>query len=192
MLLVMTRWHPDDLAGELLDSEPDLWRHTNIPAVAEAGVPDALGREPGVAMTSALGFTADHFAAARRTSGERAWYALYAGVPAAPEGGLIKREWLDGWRLPAAPLGPSRSSSGVDPADSGAGDSVASSPPAMTADGVVARHRRRVRSHDQRPVGRPAVELALDVGASEIASRRSRPGRPIPGWSPRSWRRVPS
>jgi hypothetical protein len=75
VLLVMTRWHPADLAGELLDSEPDLWRHTNIPAVAEAGVPDALGREPGVAMTSALGFTAEHFAAARRTSGERAWYA---------------------------------------------------------------------------------------------------------------------
>lgn len=31
VLLVMTRWHPADLAGELLDSEPDLWRHTNIP-----------------------------------------------------------------------------------------------------------------------------------------------------------------
>lgn len=33
VLLVMTRWHPNDLAGELLDNEPDLWTHTNIPAV---------------------------------------------------------------------------------------------------------------------------------------------------------------
>ena len=59
----------------------------NIPAVAEAGIPDALNRSPGTAMVSALGYTADYYAAARRTSGERAWYALYAGVPAAPEGG---------------------------------------------------------------------------------------------------------
>ena len=116
VLLVMTRWHPGDLAGELLDSERDLWRHINIPAVAEAGVPDALGREPGVAMTSALGFTADHFAAARRTSGERAWYALYAGVPAARRvawssgngstaGGYPLRRWArsrpsSAWTLP--------------------------------------------------------------------------------------------
>lgn len=63
VLLVMTRWHERDLAGELLDAEPDVWTHTNVPAVAEVGVPDALGRAPGVAMTSALGFTADHFAA---------------------------------------------------------------------------------------------------------------------------------
>ena len=81
ILLVMTRWHPCDLAGELLASEPDVWTHTNVPAVAEAGIPDALGRATGVAMTSALGFTAEHFAAARRTSGERAWFALYEGVP---------------------------------------------------------------------------------------------------------------
>ena len=57
VLLVMTRWHERDLAGELLAAEPDVWRHTNIPAVAEAGIPDALERESGVAMTSALGFT---------------------------------------------------------------------------------------------------------------------------------------
>jgi hypothetical protein len=68
-------------------------------------VPDVLRRASGVAMTSALGFTADHFAAARRTSGERAWYALYEGVPSAPEGVLVKREWLDQWLLLAAPNG---------------------------------------------------------------------------------------
>lgn len=80
VLLVMTRWHERDLAGELLDAEPDIWTHANVPAVAETGVPDALGRAPGVAMTSALGFTADHFSAARRASGERSWCALYAGA----------------------------------------------------------------------------------------------------------------
>lgn len=99
-LLVMTRWHPGDLAGELLASESDVWAHTNIPAVAEAGVPDALGRPPGTATVSVLGYTAEHYAAARRTSGERAWWALYQGVPASPEGGLVKREWLDACGCP--------------------------------------------------------------------------------------------
>ncbi|MDV3291917.1 terminase large subunit domain-containing protein [Mycobacterium avium] len=169
VLLVMTRWHPADLAGELLDSEPDLWRHTNIPAVAEAGVPDALGRAPGVAMTSALGFTAEHFAAARRTSGERAWYALYAGVPAAPEGGLVKREWLDQWRLPAAPRGPVKVVVGVDPADSGSGDSCGVIAASLTADGVVAVIADVSAPMTSDQWARAAVDLAVDVGASEIA-----------------------
>ncbi|MGV7633072.1 terminase large subunit domain-containing protein [Mycobacterium persicum] len=169
VLLVMTRWHPADLAGELLDSEPDLWRHTNIPAVAEAGVPDALGRKPGVAMTSALGFTAEHFAAARRTSGERAWYALYAGVPAAPEGGLVKREWLDGWRLPSAPLGPVKVVVGVDPADSGSGDSCGVVAASMSAEGVVAVIADVSAPMTSDQWARAAVDLAVDVGASEIA-----------------------
>jgi hypothetical protein len=86
-----------------LPGEPDVRRHTNIPAVATAGVPDALHREPGTAMISALGFTADHYAAARRTSGERAWASLYLGVPSSPEGGLVKRVWLDQWRMACAP-----------------------------------------------------------------------------------------
>jgi len=75
----MTRWNPADPRGRTArqKTEPDVWRHTNIPAVSEAGVPDALGRRPGTAMVSALGYTAEHYAAARRTSGERAWAALY-------------------------------------------------------------------------------------------------------------------
>ncbi|GFG68099.1 hypothetical protein MKUB_55890 [Mycobacterium kubicae] len=169
VLLVMTRWHPSDLAGELLESEPDLWRHTNIPAVAEAGVPDALGRAPGVAMTSALGFTAEHFAAARRTSGERAWYALYAGVPAAPEGGLVKREWFDNWRLPAAPSGAVKTVVGVDPSDSGSGDSCGLVAMSLTAEGVVAIIADLSAPMTSDAWARAAVDLAVDVGASEIA-----------------------
>ncbi|OBF56731.1 hypothetical protein A5756_10595 [Mycobacterium sp. 852002-53434_SCH5985345] len=169
VLLVMTRWHPNDLAGELLDSEPDIWRHTNIPAVTEAGVPDALDREPGVAMTSALGFTAEHFAAARRASGERVWYALYEGVPAAPEGGLVKREWLDQWRLPSAPLGAVKTVVGVDPADSGSGDSCGVIAASLTSEGVVAVIADVSAPMTSDQWARAAVDLAVDVEASEIA-----------------------
>lgn len=55
------------------------------------GVPDALGRDSGVAMTSALRRTAEGFAEIKRAVGQRAWAALYLGVPAAQEGGLVHR-----------------------------------------------------------------------------------------------------
>lgn len=97
-VLITTRWHPQDLAGVLLAEEPGRWSVINIPAVAEAGVPDALHRDPGVAMVSALGRTAESFAEIKRAVGSRAWAALYLGVPAAPEGNLILAEWLDGYR----------------------------------------------------------------------------------------------
>ncbi|GAB1811847.1 hypothetical protein MUNTM_08850 [Mycobacterium sp. MUNTM1] len=168
-LVVMTRWHEHDLAGELLDAERDIWSHTNVPAVAETGIPDALGRAPGTVMTSALGYTADHFAAARRTSGERAWYALYEGVPSAPEGGLIKREWLDDWRLPTAPLGPIKTVVGVDPSDSGAGDSCGVVAASLTREGVVAVIADVSAPMTSDQWARAAVDLAVDAGASEIA-----------------------
>lgn len=168
-LLVMTRWHERDLAGELLDAEPDVWTHTNVPAVADTGIPDALSRAPGTVMTSALGYNADHFAAARRTSGERTWFALYEGVPSAPEGGLVKREWLDGWRLAAAPLGPLKTVVGVDPSDSGSGDSCGIVAASLTREGVVAVIADQSAPMTSDQWARTAVDLAVDVGASEIA-----------------------
>lgn len=168
-LVVQTRWHPKDLVGELLDSEPDVWGYTNIPAVAEAGVADALGREPGTAMTSALGFTAEHYAAARRTSGERAWYALYMGQPASPEGGLVKREWLEDWRLPVAPAGPLRTVIGVDPSDSGSGDACGLIAASSYTDGTVALLADVSEPLTSEQWARRAVELAISTRASQIA-----------------------
>jgi phage terminase large subunit-like protein len=89
-------------------------------------------------MTSALGRTAEGFADIRQAVGQRAWFALYEGVPASPEGGLVKRDWLDAWRLPAAPQRPVLTVVGVDPSDSGSGDSCGLVVASMTADGVVA------------------------------------------------------
>ena len=180
-----------------------------MPAVAEAGVPDVLGRASGVAMTSALGFTADHFAAARRTSGERAWYALYEGVPSAPEGGLVKREWLERWRLPAAPTAPAvKTVIGVDPSDSGSGDPCGIVAASLTAEGVVAAIADASAQMTSDQWARAAVDLAVDVGAREIgvegfaaretyrrvvtdALRRAKLNRPInvTTWPPKGWGR---
>lgn len=167
-IVLMTRWHERDLAGSLLAHEPDVWRHTNIPAVAESGVPDALGRRPGVAMRSALGFTGEHFAAARRTSGERTWYALYQGVPTAPEGGLVKAAWLDGHRLDAAPRSPVLTVVAVDPSDSGSGDSCGLVAVSQLSDGRVALIADRSAPMTSDAWASAAVRLAVAVGASEI------------------------
>lgn len=165
----MTRWSELDLAGELLAEPGSTWRHINVPAISEAGVPDALGREPGVAMVSALGRTAEGFAEIRRAVGQRAWYALYEGVPSSPEGGLVKREWIDTWRLPAAPQRPVKTVIGVDPSDSGSGDSCGLIAASMTSDGVVAVIADQSAPMTSDAWARAAVALADDVGASEIA-----------------------
>lgn len=168
VVVVMTRWHEKDLAGELLRAEPERWRRTNVPAVADPMVPDALGRAPGVAMVSALGFTAGHFAGLRRTVGERVWFALYSGVPSTPAGGLVKASWLEDWRLSVAPANPVLTVVGVDPSDSGQGDSCGLVAASLTSGGVVALVADKSAPMTSDEWARSAVRLAVEVGASEI------------------------
>lgn len=169
ILLVMTRWHEEDLAGALLKQEPDRWRRTNIPAVSDPKILDALHRAPGVAMVSALGFTAEHFAATRRTVGERVWFALYCGEPTTPAGGLVKQKWMDDWRLPLAPSRPVFTVVAVDPSDSGSGDSCGLVATSLTAHSVVALIADKSAPMTSDQWARESVQLAIDVGASEIA-----------------------
>jgi hypothetical protein len=94
-VVVTSRWHAEDLAGELLGEPEGAWRHVNVPAIATAGVADALGREPGTAVVSALGRDLEGFREIQRAVGSRAWAALYLGAPSTDEGSLIRSEWLD-------------------------------------------------------------------------------------------------
>lgn len=105
VILLMTRWHEDDLAGRLLASESaEEWIHINIPAQAdhkpEKGETDVLGREPGDYLTSARRRTRAMWERIKRQVGSRAWAALYQGRPAPAEGGILKRKW---WRFYTQP-----------------------------------------------------------------------------------------
>src|SRR5690606_5721943 len=85
-ILIMTRWHPDDLAGRLIKQEGTVdeggkWIIIVLPAFAREG--DPLGREPGEPLThpkidedDAEGARA-HWEEKRRTSTPRDWAALY-------------------------------------------------------------------------------------------------------------------
>lgn len=98
-IVLMTRWHEDDLLGWLVANEPE-WRYVNIPTEAEDA--DPLGRAPGEWLTSARGRTPEQWREIRRRVGARGWTALYQGSPSPAEGGIIKREWWVYYRTPRA------------------------------------------------------------------------------------------
>lgn len=167
-VVILTRWHEQDIAGELLAEPDSRWHCVNIPAVATSGVPDALGRRPGVALTSANGFTLERFTEIKSEVGSRQWAALYLGSPTSPEGGLIKSEWIDSHRLIAASRGSTLTVVGVDPAESGEGDETGIVAGQIGHDGQIAlTHNISARLTSEGWVKR-AVELAMAIGASRI------------------------
>lgn len=101
--------------------------------------------------------------------GERVWFALYCGEPTAPAGGLVKQKWLDDWRLLPAPSRPVFTVVAVDPSDSGSGDSCGLIATSLTGQGVVALIAGKSRPMTSDEWARESVQLAIDVGASEIA-----------------------
>lgn len=90
VVLVMTRWHEDDLGGRLLTS-PDGWRILRLPAIAEAD--DPIGRTPGEALWPEY----QSLASLRRTQisvGSRVWSSLYQQSPSPPGGTLFPADRL--------------------------------------------------------------------------------------------------
>lgn len=107
VVLLMTRWHEDDLAGRLLSSESaDEWTHINIPAQADydpaKGETDPLGRAPGEWLRSARGRTAAMWERIKRQVGARGFLALYQGRPSPGDGTVFKRDWWQWYDTPRA------------------------------------------------------------------------------------------
>lgn len=94
IILIMTRWHEDDLAGRLIETEQNV-KVVNIPLEAEPD--DILGRKVGDALCPEIGkdnvWLADFKKSYTNLSGSRAWNALFQGHPTGLEGNIIKREW---------------------------------------------------------------------------------------------------
>jgi hypothetical protein len=92
MLLILTRWHLDDLAGRILASPDGSERTTvTLPALAEAN--DPLGRAEGQALWP-VRYDEMELARIRGTLGS-SFESLYQQRPSALEGAIFKREW---WR----------------------------------------------------------------------------------------------
>jgi hypothetical protein len=85
IILVMTRWHQDDLGGRILDTEKN-WTVVRLPALAEAE--DPLGREPGAALWPEWEDAAA-IERKRLVIGDRTFSALYQQDPKPQSGGLF-------------------------------------------------------------------------------------------------------
>lgn len=103
VIVIMTRWHEDDLAGRLLSTEypgdPDDWEVIRFPAIAEED--DVLGREPGQPLYSPLtdeteAEAIEQWENVRRDVGSYTWSALYQQRPAPPEGAIFA---MSDWRF---------------------------------------------------------------------------------------------
>ena len=116
VIVIMTRWHEDDLAGRLLnmdrqsellggDDAPEPFEVLNLPALAEDD--DQLGRLPGKALWPER-YDERRLRKIRNTLGTYFWSALYKQDPIPPEGGglMFRQEWFpildeeptEGWR----------------------------------------------------------------------------------------------
>lgn len=89
VILILTRWHEDDLASRLLKEEE--WTIINLPAIAE-DENDLLNREIGEPLWEDGGYGKEWAEKKKKQVGSRTWNALYQQRPAPQEGSLFKRE----------------------------------------------------------------------------------------------------
>lgn len=93
ILLGMTRWHEDDLAGRLLremDNDGDQWRIVSFPAIAES---DEEFRLEGEALHPER-YDLERLTKIKKAVGSQAWNALYQQRPSSKGGDIIKGAWF--------------------------------------------------------------------------------------------------
>lgn len=87
-IIIMTRWHEDDLTGRIIADNKDDWRHIMLPAIAEDG--DVLGRKTGSALWEKR-FPLSRLLKIRDTIGSYWFSSLYQQRPTPQGDGLFKR-----------------------------------------------------------------------------------------------------
>ena len=92
IVLIMTRWHEDDLAGRLLEREPDKWTVVRIPAIRE-DLDDAEDpRELGEALWEERHSKERLLDVEQRSP--RTYASLYQQRPSIEGGNIVKRDWF--------------------------------------------------------------------------------------------------
>lgn len=104
VIVIMTRWHEDDLVGRLRSNDypgdPEEWEVISIPAIAGDG--DLIGREPGAPLISPLVDESneqalDRWSRVKNAVGSYAWSALYQQRPSPPQGAIFNTGWWRYW-----------------------------------------------------------------------------------------------
>lgn len=96
VIVIMTRWQQDDLAGRLLQKSSLPWEEIKLPAIATdipAGQTDAIGRHNGEALCPQL-HTLKELLTHKHDMGTQKFTALYQQSPTIESGNIFKREWV--------------------------------------------------------------------------------------------------
>nr|WP_192963648.1 hypothetical protein [Streptomyces sp. W9] len=168
LVVINTRWNPDDLSGRLLESEGDEWTVLDLPALALAD-DDPLGRPTGAPLWPDR-YNAESLARIRKGVGERVWWALYQQQPRPLEGGVWQWAWITANRIsPAALRGIdlSRIVVAIDPSGGagGANDETGIVAAGRTVDGQYYVLEDRSGRHGANAWGREACLRAVELRA---------------------------
>lgn len=97
ILIILTRWHEDDLAGRLLklaeeDPDADQWKVISYPAIAEAPLSEGDPRQEGDPLWPAK-YDLSDLKKIKAAVGSYEWSALYQQKPSPSEGNILNRAW---------------------------------------------------------------------------------------------------
>lgn len=107
VIVIMTPWHEDDLAGRILRQEIHV-RLLRLPVEAEAD--DPMGRPVGAPLCPELGKGTAWLQDFKKAyihdpaGGARAWAALYQCSPRVEGGNLVRRSWWQRYSLKEKPV----------------------------------------------------------------------------------------
>ena len=94
IVMTLTRWHEDDVAGRAIASEPGRWTVLNLAAIAEEPLPSWDWRQPGETLWPER-YGAEALERIRSVmvanEGEYSWRALYQQQPTAREGSFFEQ-----------------------------------------------------------------------------------------------------
>jgi len=185
VILIMTPWHPDDLAARLISEqgrieESGRWRVLRMPAFCDDPKRDPLGRKFGDPLPHPLihprdtKSLIDHWNGRRAASTVQDWHSLYMCDPKPEEGALLQRALLRERRCymtssPSHPCDqkPTKAAVAVDP--SGGGRDTAG-----IVGGYLGSDKRLYISHDYTGVmpsdqwARRACEMAVLIDADHV------------------------
>lgn len=100
VIIVATRWDPDDLSGRLLNMPGSMWKEIKLPAIAYQpeefpfeGYVDPIGRLPGEALWPEK-YSAEHLAVIKRLVGSYFWSSIYQQKPRKNRSGMFDERWV--------------------------------------------------------------------------------------------------
>lgn len=96
VIVIMTRWQTDDLAGRLLQQMAYPWVEIRLPAISydiPQGQTDVIGRKNGEALCPEL-HSLKWLQTQKKNLGTQTFTALYQQSPTVESGNIFKRNWV--------------------------------------------------------------------------------------------------